>query len=339
MLYDKFKRPGLQIFSRRLDLEPKPLQSHIAMDLADKLTAFRNQSPADVASAANEHLPTVLNILCVGIIAWYLVKILYLMIPGGDVFDSNLPATAPSNNANENPSAIVDFPKIAAAHLFGEAGAEPPPVTTVNAPETRLNLKLRGAIAAEDDETAHAIIADGGGKDKLYFIGDQVPGGAKLHEVYSDRVILNRAGVLETLRLPKTSQGSRPNTANSNRPAPQTTVAGAIPDMIKASPTTFTDIIRPQPYMPNGELAGYRVYPGRDRRKFAALGLRPGDLVTEINGSSLTNLNDSMETFRNMADAVSVNLTVERGNTTMVLTLDTETISSMAGGPPDTSNR
>ena len=52
--------------------------------------------------------------------------------------------------------------------------------------------------------------------------------------------------------------------------------------MMQADPASFTDILRPQPYMPNGELKGYRVYPGRDRRRFAALGLRPGDLVTEL---------------------------------------------------------
>ena len=80
--------------------------------------------------------------------------------------------------------------------------------TAIDAPETQLNLQLRGTIAAGDETMAHAIIADGNGKDKVYFINDAVPGGAVLHEVYTDRVILNRAGILETLRLPRVSKAT-----------------------------------------------------------------------------------------------------------------------------------
>jgi general secretion pathway protein C len=296
------------------------------MDLANKFNSLRSQSPAYWAAAANQHLPRWFMVLLVVVIAWYLKNIIWLLIPTDEMV-TTAPASTSVSAASDQPA--VNFPKIAAAHLFGEAGAQPPPVQGVNAPETRLNLKLRGAIAAEDPKLAHAIIADGGGKDKVYFIADRLPGGASLHEVYQDRVILNRGGVLETLRLPKISEGgsAAPRRATS-RPA----AASAIPNAIKNNPASFTDVIRPQPFMPNGELAGYRVYPGRDRRKFAALGLRPGDLVTEINGTSLNNLQDSMETFRNMGSATQIVLTVERGNTSMVLTLDSEQIATIGEG-------
>ncbi len=302
------------------------------MDLADKLISLRSQPPGYWAAAANQYLPGWLNVLFVIVIAWYLVNIVWLLIPTENSFsiaasgDSTPAQTMTSNQTT------IDFPKIAAAHIFGEPGAEPPPVQAVDAPETRLNLKLRGAIAAEDEEFAHAIIADGNGKDKVYFIGDKLPGGAALHQVYNDRVILNRAGILETLRLPKISQAlGRPQPAS--RPGrPGTANTGAIPQMTNEGPASFTDVLRPQPYMPNGELAGYRVYPGRDRRRFAALGLRPGDLVTEINGQPLNDLQNGMETFREMGNAPQINVTIERGSTSMVLTLDTEQFVGIGGG-------
>lgn len=83
--------------------------------------------------------------------------------------------------------------------------------------------------------------------------------------------------------------------------------------------------------MPNGQLKGYRVYPGRDRRTFAALGLRPGDLVTDINGQPLDDLQSGMEIFRNLGDATQVTVTIERNGSAMVLTLDASQFDNAAG--------
>ena len=51
--------------------------------------------------------------------------------------------------------------------------------------------------------------------------------------------------------------------------------------------TKLADVIRPTPYFVAGQQQGYRVYPGRDRKQFAALGLRPGDLIKDIDGAAL----------------------------------------------------
>jgi general secretion pathway protein C len=85
--------------------------------------------------------------------------------------------------------------------------------------------------------------------------------------------------------------------------------------------------------MPNGELKGYRVYPGRDRRKFASLGLRPGDLVTDINGQPLNDLQSGMEVFKNLGNATELTVTIERNGSPMALTLDT---SQFLNTPGDT---
>jgi len=164
--------------------------------------------------------------------------------------------------------------------------------------------------------------------DKVYFIRDALPGGALLHEVYPDRVILNRAGSLEALRLPRVSelQGGTPAAGFSPPFTPDSEDAGSVQQLMQAEPSTFTDILRPQPYMPNGELKGYRVYPGRDRRRFAALGLRPGDLVTDINGQPMNNLQGGMEVFRNLATAPQITVTIERNGSPMTLTLDTNQV-------------
>jgi general secretion pathway protein C len=217
--------------------------------------------------------------------------------------------------------------------LFGQAKSDGDTSASAqaNAPETNLNLKLRGAIAAEDSKYAHAIIADGSGPEKVYFLKDMVPGGATLQSVQTDRVILNRGGVLEALLLPRETPGAE--AASAARPAPTT---GRLPgqsmqDVLTQNASTITQIIRPQPYMPNGELKGYRVYPGRNREQFVALGLQPGDLVTEINGITLNNPTQAMEIFRALGETTQAQLSVERDGKSQTLTLDTTQLANTGG--------
>ena len=89
---------------------------------------------------------------------------------------------------------------------MGVAAQGSQPVQTnipIEAPETKLQLILRGALSSDDPEHARAIIADPRGKEEQYAIGEELPGNAELSEIHPDRVILKRNGRFETLRLPK----------------------------------------------------------------------------------------------------------------------------------------
>ena len=229
-------------------------------------------------------------------------------------------------STSEPSTVAVNYDSIADAHLFGEnsANADSVPVETVNAPDTRLNLKLKGTVATDDQSKAHAIILDGTGNEDGFFIHDLIPGGAILHRVLPDRVILNRGGILETLRLPKKSTGDAAGASKSRSATSRVTptLPTRVQNLAAPTATSFTDIVRPQPYMPNGQLKGYRVYPGRDRRAFASLGLQAGDLVTEINGMALNIPAQGMEAFGTLGNAAPVTLTVERNGEPISMTVD-----------------
>ena len=79
------------------------------------------------------------------------------------------------------------------------------------------------------------------------------------------------------------------------------------------------DPLRPTPYFVNGEIRGYRVYPGSDRSAFASLGLRPGDLVTEIDGQPLTDSAVAFELFEKALSGQLVQFSVLRGDEPMVI--------------------
>jgi general secretion pathway protein C len=302
------------------------------MDLRHKISSARNAALARPAAEwlnlANQRLPAVVSLALVVLIAWYVSRLIWALLPLQTEFDWSVRPAVGSSVSVKTDAPSADYLAIANAHIFGVPGTEPVVEQTTDAPDTSLNLKLRGAIAANDPDYAHAIIADGKGNDNVYFVNDKLPGGAVLREIQVDRVILNRSGRLEALRLPKLSEAlGKPAASARNLPAISRNSSRSA---TSSGPTSFTDIVRPQPFMPNGEFKGYRVYPGRDRRKFASLGFRPGDLVNEINGQPLNDLQTGMAIFQQLGSASQLTVTIERSGQPVVLTLDIDDFNGTA---------
>ncbi len=298
------------------------------MNVQNLLARWGEQNPEQLLAQASLRMPFWISLGLVLLLAWYLAKLAWSLYPEPSTASWQPPSARPSQSAAGATSS--DYSDLQAAGLFGRADADEQPEMAVqdvvDAPDTRLDLKLRAAVASSDNATAHAIIADGTGNEQTYFIRDSIPGGATLHQVHPDRVILNRGGMLEALRLPREFAGA----AAPARGRPRRNAAVAQPtvqEVVQNNAASFTDVVRPQPFMPNGQLRGYRVYPGRNRQQFAALGLRPGDLVTEINGMALNNPAEGMQIFRSLGDATQVTVTLERNGQSQVMTLDTNQVS------------
>jgi len=296
-----------------------------------KWSDFASKDGAKMLAAANRLLPAWVSLLLVVVIAWQLARIIWMLIPAPSAGDpvtvpaGELVSTAPSDSA-ANAQAIV------AAHIFGIADAEsvaelqPVAEDTSNLNDTRLtNLSLKGTIAATPAEMAVAIIADGNDDEKVYMIGDAVTSGADLHAVYADRVVLNEKGVLTNLKLPKdfpegSTMVARRNTTAITR---ATTSTQSIQSVVAQNVSKLADVIRPTPYFVNGQQQGYRVYPGRNRQQFSALGLRPGDLIKDIDGQALTDPTQAMQIFQSLDSADQVSVTVERNGQPQVIVLST----------------
>lgn len=236
----------------------------------------------------------------------------------------------PPAQAGATRSAAVDVNAIANASLFGRAAA---PTATddslLNAPETVLNMTLLGVWADGDDESqSRALIALQGGEEKSLAIGDDVTRGVTLQAVFPDRVVLSRAGRLETLRLERNAPGS-PSQAS---PAPvaaadDSAIASSqqlaqVRDEVLRDPAKASEYIRVQPANVGGQLKGYRVYPGRDRSAFSTAGLRPGDLVTAVNGVQLDDPAKALQLLGDLGQAGQVNLVVERGGQTQNISIN-----------------
>ncbi|MEM6513197.1 MAG: type II secretion system protein GspC, partial [Pseudomonadota bacterium] len=174
-----------------------------------------------------------------------------------------------------------------------------------------------------------AIIQVGPSDDMVFTIGDTVTNGARLQAVENRRVILNENGQLTELKLPEdfksAAQPVRRSTSNRQRAATtRTTPQRSIQSVVSQNAARLSDVIRPTPYFVNGQQQGYRVYPGRDRRQFAALGLKAGDLIKDIDGQSLSDPQQAMQIFQSLGNAQQVTVTVERNGTPETIVLKTE---------------
>ena len=295
-----------------------------------KWSDFSSLDAERTLNAVNQLLPRWVALAFVVGIAWQLAKIIWMLMPGSAVDE---PVIAPPVQISRSAGAAtaVDVQAIASAHLFGEASADSEPVAVVpqedheNLAETRLNLSLKGTIASPDPEAAIAIIADARNEEKIYVIRDTVTAGATLHAIYADRVILNRGGTLEVLKLPKEfPQGTGPVRRNSTTVNRTSANTQTLQTVVAQNATKLADVIRPTPYYVSGQMQGYRVYPGRDRRQFAALGLRPGDLIKDVDGAALTNPQQATQIFQSLGDKDQVSVTVERNGQPEVLVLRTD---------------
>jgi general secretion pathway protein C len=300
------------------------------VNIQDLVSRFGGTTPTVAVARANEHLPLAVSVVAVVLIGYYLARVFWLLYPAAPAAPWQPPE--PSQQVAQIATGPADNSAIAATHLFGEASTGAPELTgdaALNAPDTSLSLQLRGAIAADNPKTAHAIIADASGNEHVYFTNASLPGGATVQQIQADRVILSRAGQLEVLRLPREGQGAR----SSGRTTPTTfrppDVEANVQELVAQKAAGFLDIVRPQPFMPNGQLKGYRIYPGPNRQQFAALGLRAGDLVTEINGVALNNPAQGMEVFRSLGDASQITVTVERDGQPQVLSLNMSQINAV----------
>jgi general secretion pathway protein C len=236
------------------------------------------------------------------------------MTPERDVVRSMTP---PVRHAGPDAQQIVN------AHLFGRSPAENASADDPNrAPDSRLALALSGIIAGKDPEKGYAILGEQGKPTHLYGIGAIVAGtSSRLYRVFSDRVVLEAHGELETLRLPRNtlvSLGLAPLQVAAAGNDGTVVAVGASAEAGNSVPA-ISDPNHPTPaeglfvYMGaersgvDGNLAGLIVHPAKNiQRKY---GLHDGDLLTAINGVAISNPDILADLLRTAGQSLSLTLT------------------------------
>jgi len=311
---------------------------------------LKNFSSINTSQLMTSVLPALATVVLTIIIANTFASLTWKFVPSLPnvaapiLVDESLKSTQTRAVTNTNNT----YKQLPNWHLFGvvqknvpKAVVQPTPVAPKEAPDTQLRLTLKGVMASPDMMDAWAIVADRMGNEDSYGVDSNLPGGAILKEIYSDRIILEHNGRLETLRLPKTDatgnksisssgtnnrRSGRRNTRASNKSTRSVQPRGNVNrvssagsavlkgyrDKLLSDPQSVMNTVRAEPYRQAGKLKGYRIFPGRDKSLFGQLGLEPGDVVTTVNGIDLDSPLKGLEVMQNVTDASEVSVEVLR---------------------------
>lgn len=327
------------------------------MNLSQSLADLRHAPAEQWLRAANRTLPVVVAALLVLLLARELASLTWLVLSGPPSLsgDSDLNsgegtvlAGVPGIEVTVPTARARDYSSLTGWRPFGEPPASEavaPTQTVRDAPDTNLNLTLYGTHEVVDPDTGRArpelgtaMISSNRQDQKLYHVGNTIEGasGAKLHSVYVDHVLLDRGGRFETLRLPREIAASAvPLAALPNLPgqlpgqtAPRSN-ATSLREALSDNAAVLADVIRTTPQMEGGQMIGFRLAPGRNRDAFNAIGLQPGDVLTEVNGLVMNDPRAAMEVFSTLSEATVASVTIMRNGTPEVLTIDMSTIEAI----------
>jgi general secretion pathway protein C len=277
---------------------------------------------------------------------WLLVRLVWSLLPRGDAaFD-----TAPARLASEA-SGALPAQSIARWHLFGatptQAGAGS------NAPVTTLSLILRGTLAKSDPKSGIAVLSDPQNGERAIRVGEQVVPGARLAAVYPDHIVLEHDGIEEILKLPRDHNLApadvvRPTPATvTGKPSSNPLSGGAVAPSsqdafvaakgatgvkapsdwqqtvarLRQNPDELARRVQVVPVLDGGKLTGVRLSAGADAALISQIGLRPGDVVTSVNGTPVDSFARGQEIMSSLTHASSVRVTVLRDGKPTELTV------------------
>jgi general secretion pathway protein C len=257
--------------------------------------------------------------LCVVLLAYSAARLTWMVVPIQPVGSVPPSQAVVRITSAQQANALSLSRDIVVRHLFGEVQTASTNTKLSAIPETQLKLVLRGVMASQDPRTATAIVADSSGQENYYTVGEALPGGATLKEVHDQYIVLSRNGRFETLRLPtdalKVSNGAvvpAAETAPGGVPAAAGALLQHYRDQFIRDPQSLANLLQGEPYWENGRMVGYRLRPGRDPGVLEKFGIQPGDVVTAVNGISLTNPGGRMQLLRSVNSATHFNVDLIR---------------------------
>jgi type II secretory pathway component PulC len=240
---------------------------------------------------------------------------------------------APADAARAHTAPADTTSTIIAAHLFGIA--DEAVAGGGDAPESRAGWILAATLATQDSKHGYAIIGVTGQPAALYRTGAAVTGDATLADVFTDRVVLMRAGSAETLWMDrKFSHRTRAPAAL----AAQSDERKRFGDSIKLEhgpfdpeapaapyPTRVITKLHVMPMIMDNHLFGYTVSP---QIGSAVKGLPDGAVVTQVNGVLLDGGATAQRMFDSLSGASSAIFTIRDGDSKKDISVDVSGLSA-----------
>ena len=299
-------------------------------------------------------LKRVQDALIILLVLWSLLSVSQLMwIPWRASAIESVPALAlnPPQSSAQLGLVVVDTSAVIGTGVFGgipdELDASPGANESSdnrdgierNAAETRLPLTLTGIVALTEDGLGSAVIG-ASGAEQVYAVGDSLPasGQVTLAKVMPQTIVIDNNGTYELLTLyegvglvvpttpSRAGPATQPNRAESQAPiaseAERSEVAQRYRRALYESPEALASLLTVSPVQADGAIIGYRISPSQERAAFDALGFKTGDVVTAVNGLSLSDTTNTLRLYTLMKEATEATFDIAREGGNVTISVD-----------------
>ena len=251
---------------------------------------------------------TIIELFLIGALAFQTARLIWTIVtPVGPVGRWQTVRPGASGSAADMLRGFDPFFRL-------EAGAGSAAPATV----TSLQLTLFGTRIDDATGRGGAIIATPDGVQNSYAVGAEIMPGVVLKSVAFDHVTITRSGIDEDLFIDQSGAATPPPATS----AATATAAGVEPAAIGATApgagqgVTIAQLKNDIGFVPRidgGRVSGLVVRPQGSGATFRRVGLKEGDIVTQINGRPVGGPGDIDALAGQVAGGGNISLTVERG--------------------------
>ncbi|HUL92528.1 MAG TPA: type II secretion system protein N [Burkholderiales bacterium] len=204
----------------------------------------------------------------------------------------------------------VDLSALTRAQLFGPVAASRGPEEASLAP-TNLNLTLTGVAVRPTGGCALVIVQ--GQPESAFCAGEELTPGVRLDAVERDRIVILRNGAREAVPL---KDNDKALSLAVPPPPPPIVQPGATGGSVVDRRQLQQQLGRPEflsqaLIVPNAD-GGFLVRQIQPGSLYEKLGLRPGDVIRNVNGQALTSMEDVMRLYQQFGTAQRVLVEVQR---------------------------
>ncbi|MBL4583671.1 MAG: hypothetical protein JKX83_03540 [Pseudomonadales bacterium] len=229
------------------------------------------------------------------------------------------PSTKSSSKASSDIQIII------AANLFGNVKTATKTTENkqqVDAPETRLKFELQGIFISTNAAQTRALIAQKGKPARSYKKEDQLPGNVVLADIFENKVLLRRAGRLESLSFPKkrNSKSSKKSQnmltyhkGNSATKAVASNKRAYYKDPVKSFGSYGLVM--------DDASDGLRLEGGSNSKLLERAGLKKGDLIRSVNGKTLSDFKNNESLVDSVVASGELTVEIERNGQPIILSL------------------
>jgi general secretion pathway protein C len=204
----------------------------------------------------------------------------------------------------------VDLGALTRAQLFGPVAVSSGPVAEANLAPTNLNITLTGVAQRAVGGCALVIVQ--GQPESAFCVGEELSPGVRLDAVERDRIVILRNGAREAVLIKDLEKHANLIAP----PAPPIVQPSATGGQLVDRRQLQQQLGRPEflsqaLIVPNND-GGFLVRSIQPGSLYEKLGLRPGDVIRNVNGQALTSMEDVMRLYQQFGSAQRVLVEVQR---------------------------